>query len=253
MAAVKRDLSDKVALVTGSARRVGRAIALELARQGAHILVHFHQAGASEVRDTLQAIKSLGVDAQGVAADLSEAEGVDLAFAALRQHYGRLDIAVNSASVFQRRALLDVTLEDWDLTMAVNLRAPFLITQQAARLMAENPLPGGVIINICDAGADGPWPAYAHHGISKSALWSLTQVSAATLGPSIRVNAIVPGAAMKPAGRHVSDEDWTRIGERNLLRRTGTPDDVARAVVYLCQEDFITGELLHVNAGEHLR
>ena len=247
------DLSDKVALVTGSARRVGRVIALELAKEGAHILAHYHRAEASEVRETLQAIKSLGVDAHGVAADLSQAEGADIVFAALQGRYRSLDIVVNSASVFQRRGLLDVTLEDWDHTMAINLRGPFLITQRAARLMAENPIPGGVIINICDASVDSPWREYPHHCISKSALWMLTQVSALTLGPAIRVNAIAPGAVMKPAGRVTSDEDWARIGERNVLRRTGTPEDVARAVVYLCQEDFITGELLRINAGQHLR
>ncbi|MCY3779347.1 MAG: SDR family oxidoreductase [Chloroflexi bacterium] len=247
------DLSDKVALVTGSARRVGRAIALELARHGARILVHYHRAEATEVRETIQAVKSHGVDAHSVAADLSHPEGVDTVFSALNERYGRLDIVVNSASVFQKRGLLDLTLDDWDLTMAVNLRAPFLITQRAARLMSENPLPGGVIINICDAGADRPWKDYPHHGVSKSALWMLTQVSALTLAPAIRVNAIVPGAMLKPAGRAVTDEEWSRIGERNPLRRTGTPEDVARAVLYLCQEDFITGELLRVNAGEHLR
>ena len=247
------DLSDKVALVTGSARRVGRSIALELAKQGANILVHYHRADAQELRDTLKEIKSHGVDAHGVAADLSQADGVDTLFAALQERYGRLDIVVNSASVFQKRPLLEVSLEDWDLTMAVNLRAPFLITQCAARLMMDNPIAAGVIINICDAGADGPWKEYPHHGISKSALWMLTQVSALALGPSIRVNAIVPGPVTKPADRLVTDEEWGRIGERNALRRTGTPEDVARAVVYLCHEDFITGELLHVNAGEHLR
>ncbi len=247
------DLSDKVAVVTGSARRVGGAIALELAKQGVNILVHYHRAEAAEVRDTLNAIKSQGVDAHGISSDLSQAEGVDTLFAALQERYGRLDIAVNNASVFQKRPLLDVTLADWDQTMAVNLRAPFLITQRAARLMAENPLPGGVIINICDAGADGPWKDYPHHGISKSALWMLTQVSALTLGPAIRVNAIAPGPVMKTAGRAITDEDWARVGERSVLRRTGKPEDVARAVVYLCQEDHITGELLHVNAGEHLR
>ncbi len=247
------DLSGKVALVTGSARRVGRAIALELARQGVNILVHYYRAEASEARDTLQAIKSHGVDAHGLCADLSHIEGVDTLFAALQERYGRLDIAVNNASVFQKRTLLDVTLAEWDQTMAVNLRAPFLITQRAAGIMAENPLPGGVIINICDAGADGPWKDYPHHGISKSALWMLTQVSALTLGPSIRVNAIAPGPVMKTAGRDITDEDWARVGERSVLRRTGKPEDVARAVGYLCQEDHITGELLHVNAGEHLR
>ena len=247
------DLNDKVALVTGSARRVGRSIALELAKQGAHILVHYHRAEAAEVRDTIQAIKSQGVAAHACQADLSQAQGVDGLFAGLNERCGRLDIVVNNASVFQKRQLLDVTLAEWDLTMAVNLRAPFLVTQRAARLMNANPLPGGVIINICDAGADGPWLDYPHHGVSKSALWMLTQVSALSLGPTIRVNAIAPGPVMKTAGREISDEDWARVGQRSVLRRTGKPEDVARAVVFLCQEDHITGELLHVNAGEHLR
>ncbi len=246
------DLKDKVALVTGSARRVGKVIALELARQGVNILVHYHRAEEAEVRDTLQEIKSLGVDAYGVAADISQSEGVDSLFEALQERLGRLDIVVNNASVFQRRDLLDVSVEDWDLTMAVNLRAPFLITQRAARLMADNPISGGVIVNICDQGADGPWKARPHHGISKSALWMLTQVSALSLGPAIRVNAVVPGPIMKPAGRETSDQAWAQKGERSALRRTGQPEDLARAVVFLCREDYITGELLHVNAGEHL-
>ena len=246
------DLRDKVALVTGSARRVGKVIALELARQGVHILVHYHRAEPEDVRDTLQEIKSLGVDASGVAADLSQAEGAQALFDTLQDRFGRLDIVVNNASVFQRRDLLEASLEDWDLTMAVNLRAPFLITQRAARLMVKNPIPGGVIINICDQGADGPWKARPHHGISKAALWMLTQVSALSLGPSIRVNAIVPGPIMKPAGRETSDEAWAMKGARSALHRTGQAEDVARAVAFLCREDYITGELLHVNAGEHL-
>lgn len=246
------DLRDKVALVTGSARRVGKVIALELAKQGVSILVHYHRAEPADVRETLQEIKSQGVDAFGVEADISQAEGVDRLFETLDERYRRLDIVVNSASVFQRRDLLDVSLEDWDLTMAVNLRAPFLITQRAARIMARNPIPGGAIVNICDQGADGPWKARPHHGISKAALWMLTQVSALSLGPGIRVNAIVPGPVMKPAGRETSDEDWAKKGQRSALHRTGSAEDVARAVVFLCREDYITGELLHVNAGEHL-
>lgn len=247
------DLAGKVALITGAAQRVGRVIALALAEQGVNILAHYNSADQSRVRETLHEIKSQGVAARAVRANLSRAEGVDSLMTAAAARYERLDIVVNNASVFQARDLLDVSLEDWELTMAVNLRAPFLITQRAARIMAENPIPGGVIINICDAGADGPWAKYPHHGISKSALWMLTQVSALSLGPDIRVNAIVPGPVMKSAGRGTTNEEWTKIGQRSVLRKTGSPDDVARAVVYLCGEDHITGELLHVNAGEHLR
>ena len=239
--------------MTGSARRVGRVIALELAKQGVNILAHYNSAAPSRVRETLKEIKSHGVEAHGIQADLSSADGVELLMAAAAARCGHLDIVVNSASVFQARDLMDVSLADWDLTMAVNLRAPFLITQRAARMMADNPAPGGVIVNICDAGADGPWEKYPHHGISKSGLWMLTQVSALALGPDIRVNAIVPGPVMKSAGVEMSDETWAKVGERNALRRTGAPEDVARAVLYLCREDYITGALLHVNAGEHLR
>ncbi len=246
------ELQDKVALITGAARRVGRVIALELANAGAHVLMHYNRAPASQARETLQEIKSRGVEAHAIQADLSSADGVDALMAAAEARFDRLDIVINNASVFQARPLLEASLDDWDLTMAVNLRAPFLITQRAARIMANNPMPGGDIINICDAGVDGPWREYPHHGISKSALWMLTQVSALSLGPEIRVNAIAPGPVMKTAGRGTTDEEWAQVGRRSALRKTGEPEDVARAVVYLCKEDHITGALLHVNAGEHL-
>ncbi len=246
------DLADQVALVTGAAHRVGRAIALELARGGAHILVHYHSSSSDTVRDTVQEIKSMGVDAFAVQADISTESGVEQIFTALREHFGRLDILVNSASVFQKRGLLEVTLEEWNLTMAVNLTGPFLCTQAAVALMNQNNPAGGTIVNICDRGVDGPWVEYAHHGISKSALWSLTQVSAASLGPQIRVNGVLPGPVMKPAGRDMSDADWEAVGETVTLKRTGSAEDVARAVAYLVHEDYITGALIHVNGGEHL-
>lgn len=249
---MRMELSGKVALVTGSARRVGRAIALELAGQGANILVHYHRSDASQARDTLQEIKSLGVGAFAVRADLSQADGVEQLFREFQTRFDRLDIVVNNAAVFQQRAFLDVTLEDWDLTMRLNLRAPFLITQRAARIMQKNPIPGGTIINICDAGVDGPWGKYPHHGISKSGLWMLTQVSALSLAPAIRVNAVVPGPVMKTDRQDLTDDAWAKVAERIPLKRTGSASDVARAVAYLCREDYISGALLHLNGGEHL-
>jgi NAD(P)-dependent dehydrogenase (short-subunit alcohol dehydrogenase family) len=246
------DLTDQVALVTGAAHRVGRAIALELARCGAHVLVHYHSSSSDTVRDTVQEIKSMGVDAFAVQADIGTASGVEEMFTALREHFGRLHILVNSASVFQKRHLLEVTLEEWNQTMAVNLTGPFLCTQAAAALMNQNNPAGGAIVNICDRGVDGPWLEYAHHGISKAALWSLTQVSAASLGPGIRVNAVLPGPVMKPAGRNMSDATWEAVGQTVPLQRVGSADDVARAVAYLVREAFITGALIHVNGGEHL-
>lgn len=245
-------LRDQVALVTGSAHRVGRAIAIELARHGVHIMVHYHSSGGDAVRATMQEIKSLGVDAFSVQADVGTPEGVEAIFTAVREHFGRLDILVNSASIFQQRALLDVTLEEWQQTMDVNVTGPFLCTQAAVALMRANEPTGGAIVNICDKGSISPWPAYAHHGISKASLWMLTQVSAASLGPDIRVNAVIPGPVMKPAGRDMTNDEWAAVGQKLPLQRTGDAEDVARAVAYLVGESFITGTAIHVNGGEHL-
>lgn len=248
---MRLDLTDQVAVVTGGAHRVGRAIALELARHGAHLLIHYGGSAAAAT-ETMREIKSLGVDAHAVQGDLRQPEGVEAIFTALREHYGRLNILVNSAANFQQRSLLEVSLGDWQETLAINLTAPFLCTQAAAMMMRANDPAGGVIINILDKGAVQPWVRYPHHSVSKSALWMLTQVSAASLGPDIRVNAVLPGPVMKPAGVEMSDAQWAQVGQRTALGRTGSAEDVARAVAYLASEDFITGALIHVNGGEHL-
>ncbi|GIL14521.1 MAG: short chain dehydrogenase [Chloroflexota bacterium] len=245
------DLSGQVALVTGAAHRIGKAIALELARRGVHILVHYGSSAAAAT-ETVREIKSMGVDAFSVQADVSSQTGVETIFTALREHFGRLNILVNSAANFQKRDLLEVSLQDWQETINTNLTGPFLCTQAAAALMRQNDPSGGVIINILDKGALEPWPEYPHHSVSKAGLWMLTQVSAASLGPDIRVNAVIPGPVMKPAGANMSDEEWAKVGQRTPLRRTGTAEDVARAVAYLTSEDYLTGAVIHVNGGEHL-
>lgn len=245
------DLTDQVALVTGGAHRVGKAIALELARRGVHILIHYGSS-ADEATETVREIKSLGVDAYSVQADLSQPEGIENIFAALRENFGKLHILVNCAANFQKRDLLDVSLQDWQQTLAINLTAPFLCTQAAAAIMRQNEPSGGVIINILDKGALEAWPRYPHHSVSKAGLWMLTQVTAASLGPDIRANAIVPGPILKPAGSNMSDADWAKVGQRTPLQRTGSAEDVARAVAYLAAEDYVNGAVIHVNGGEHV-
>lgn len=248
---MRLDLTDQVAIVTGGARRVGKAIALELARRGVHILVHYG-GSAQAATETVREIKSLGVDAYPVQGDLSKPEGVEAIFTALREDFGRLNILVNSAANFQQRNLLEVTLADWQETLNINLTAPFLTTQAAAAFMHQNDPSGGVIINILDKGAVQPWPRYPHHSVSKAGLWMLTQVSAASLAPEIRVNAVMPGPVMKTEGVNMTDAEWEKIGKTTALQRTGTPEDVARAVAYLASEDWITGTVIHVNGGEHI-
>ncbi len=241
------DMTDQVAIVTGSAHRVGRAIALELAAAGVNILVHYHSTPEEVVKNTVRDIKSTGVDAFPIQADISTAEGVDAVFEAVGEHFGRLNILVNSASNFQRRKLLEVTLEDWHETINTNLTAPFLCTQRAIPLMRQNTPAGGVIINICDKGSIDPWPDYAHHGISKAGLLALTKVTAAGYGPDIRANAIIPGLVLKSDG--LDQARWQAAAEPTPLARPGTAEDVARAVVYLASEDFLTGSVLHVDGG----
>jgi NAD(P)-dependent dehydrogenase (short-subunit alcohol dehydrogenase family) len=245
------DLTDQVAVVTGSAHRVGKAIALELARRGAHILVHYNSADDHNARSTVQEIKSLGVDAYSVQADISKPDGVEALFGAVREYFKRLDILVNSASVFHKGTLMDVTLETWQRSLDVNLTAPFLCTQAAVRLMRENNPPGGAIVNICDYGSVRPWPDRVDHNVSKAGLLMLTEVSAVNLGPeNIRVNAILPGPILKAPD--MTDEAWKRAGERSPLGRAGSPEDAARAVAYLVSESYVTGTVVHVNGGEHL-
>ncbi len=245
------DLSEQIALVTGSAHRVGRAIAVELARAGVNLIVHYHSADESVVRSTVQDIKSYGVDAISIKADISTGEGVHTLFNSVMEKFGKLDILVNSASSFTRNELLDVSLEDWNKSLGVNLTAPFLCTQQAARMMMRNTPSGGAIVNILDYGATRPWRRRVDHGVSKAGLLMLTRVSALSLGKhNIRVNGVLPGPVLQDAGS--SDERWREIGQELPINRTGAPEDVGRAVAYLCREGFVTGTILEVNGGETL-
>ena len=247
---MRLSLKGKIALVTGAAHRVGRAIALELARHGAHIALHYHRSPAEMVQAATSEIAAQGVKVEAISADLSQPDAIAQLFERILSTFGRLDILVNSASAFQKRSLLEITLADWEYTMQVNLRAPFLCTQAAARMMLAQAPIGGVIINICDQGVFKPWLDYAHHGVSKAGLYALTMVTAASLGPHIRANAVVPGPVLKPPA--MPDGRWQALGERSPLKRVGTAEDVARAVVYLAAEDYLNGVALPVNGGEHL-
>lgn len=244
------DIKDQVALVTGSVHRVGKAIALELARRGAHMLVHYFHSSDDTVNQTLGEIRALGVEAHPFRADIGTQAGVDELFAAVESYFGRLNILVNSASNFQKRTLMEVTLDEWNETMAINMTGPFLCTQAAARLMHRNTPPGGAIVNICDRGSVEPWPEYAHHGISKAGLYALTQVSAVSLAPEIRTNAIIPGAVLMPDNYDL--EKWKKNAMANIpVQRAGSAEDVARAVTYLVSEDFLNGAVIRVDGGEY--
>lgn len=241
-------LNEKIVLVTGSARRVGKAILLKFAEAGAHVIVH-HGNSDSAAEQTAQEARAFGVQATVFKADLASPDAISDLFSHIEEHFGCLDVLVNSAATFFARSLLEIPLEEWQLVMDVNLTAPFLTTQHAARLMMKHQ--GGAIINITDNGGRRPWKKRPHHSVSKAGLIMLTKVSALALGPyNIRVNAIAPGPVLPPPDQ--TEEDWAFYKEKLPLKRIGNPDDVARAALFLATNTFITGEVLGVDGGSIL-
>ncbi len=243
------DLNGKIVCVTGAARRVGRAIALEFARQGAHLVIH-HSSSDAEAASAAEAARALGVEALVVKADQSDPDQVARMFDAIRSCYGRLDVLVNSAATFKRTPLLEIDYAEWQSVIGINLTGPFLCAQHAARLMIAGDR-GGVIINISDNSGLNPWPARSHHSVSKAGVIMLTQVAALALAEhQIRVNCVVPGPVLRPAGGR--EQVVVDIIKGLPLKRMGSPDDVARACVFLATNDFTTGSILRVDGGEGL-
>ncbi|MGD8759462.1 MAG: SDR family oxidoreductase [Anaerolineales bacterium] len=241
------ELQGKIALVTGSARRLGRAIALAMARRGCHLMIHFHRS-AQEAEDTVARIKALGMRAAVVQADLSQPEGIQALFQALDQAYGGLDLLVNSAAIMERKDLLAIGQEDWRRTIDLNLKGAFFCLQQAAKRMKLRG--GGAIVNISDVAALQPWKHYPVHSISKAGVEMLTKVAALALAPEIRVNAIAPGLILRP--EFTDQNRWHKLTQALPLRREGSPSDVVNAVIFLFENDYITGETLIVDGGRLL-
>lgn len=235
-----------VALVTGGGVRLGRAIALGLARAG-HDLVIGYRSSDEAARSTRGDIESLGRTCQTVQADLSEPNGADALVDGAREAFGRLDVVVNSAASFRAARLTDVDAREWDAVMDLNLRAPHLVVRAAAEMLSASK---GCVVNITDLSAFQAWTEYPHHAVSKAALAHLTRIQARALAPHVRVNAVAPGAVLPPDDWPI--ERWERLARRAVLERTGSPEDVVRAVLYLVGADFVTGHVLPVDGGRLL-
>ena len=244
------DLEGKAVFVTGSARRVGRAIALAFAEQGANLVIHHASlSSADQAREAVDEMRDMGVDAFIVRGDQSRAADVRRMLAEIGERYGRLDIMVNSAAILRRINLLDVTPEEWRRVIDVNLTGPFLLIQEAARLMIEKAT-SGVIINIGDNSGLNPWPSHPHASVSKAGLVMLTKVAALALARHhIRVNCVVPGPVLAPPDNEGAFE---RVVAHLPLGAAGSPAHVGHACVFLAQNDFATGTILRVDGGEGL-
>jgi pteridine reductase len=242
------DAANKIALVTGGARRVGKAIALALARSGARVILTYHTS-VEEAAATVAEIERSGGVASAVHCDQRDLGAIDRLFDRLRLDHARLDILVNNAAIMERQPALDITPDDWSRVIDTNLRGPFFMAQRAAQWMLTTG--GGTIVNIADLSALHPWPSYLTHTISKSGLVAMTKSLALALAPSIRVNAVAPGMVLKPD--EWSDERWAKMIAALPLQREGTPEDVAEAVLYCVRSDFMTGQTIVIDGGRSLK
>ena len=241
------NLSGKTALVTGGARRVGKALAVALGRAGAEVVINYNSS-AKEAEETVRELEAAGVRATSFQADVSKKSDIDALIEHIEKKHGRLDTLVNSASLFERAKFADITEEDWRSVLDVNLTGPFLLSQAALPLLEAGE--GSNIINIVDLAAIQPWPSYAHHSVSKAGLMQLTKVMARALAPKVRVNAIAPGTVLPPDGYDGTGGDGT--SDRRVVEPTGTPDDVVKAMFYLLESPFVTGQTIIVDGGRTL-
>lgn len=241
------DLTGRVALVTGAGRRVGRAIAVALGAEGMRVAVHYNES-VDGARDTASIIEDSGGSAALVRADLSQVTACEQLIDALVLEHGELHTLVNSAAMMQRTPVGAVTEHDWDAMFALNVRAPFFLAQHAAPALG---LAKGNIVNIADLAAYETWTGYVPHGMTKAAVVQMTRALAHALAPAVRVNGVAPGVVLLPEG--FNPEDAEHLRRTTPMHRIGTPEDVADAVVYLIRAEFVTGEVIKVDGGRHVR
>jgi NAD(P)-dependent dehydrogenase (short-subunit alcohol dehydrogenase family) len=235
-------LAGKTALVTGGAKRIGRAIALQLAAAGANVAITYKDSQA-EAEDTVRELARLDVDTLAVRTDLGDPASIRETVAAVIAEFGRLDILINNAGVFESAALERITVEQWDHMFATNTRAPFLIAQAAYPHLREA---GGRIVNIGSLGGIHPWASHAHYCTSKAALHMLSQTMAKAWAPEISVNCVAPGMIVQGE----VGEAYVHFAEKTPMRRNGTAEDVAEAVMFFATgPHFITGQLMAVDGG----
>jgi NAD(P)-dependent dehydrogenase (short-subunit alcohol dehydrogenase family) len=241
------DPRPRTALVTGAAKRVGRAIALDLARHGWGVAVHY---GTSEAQaeEVVAAIRAMGGRAAALRADLGREEEVEALVPRAAEALGPVGCLVNNASVFESDEVLDATRESWDFHMAVNLRAPLVLAQRFARQLP--PAMPGNVVNIIDERVWRLTPHFLSYTVSKAALWTLTRTLALALAPRVRVNAIGPGPTLPSI--HQSRESFQRLCGTMPLQRGTKPEEIGRAIRFLLEAPALTGQMIALDGGQHL-
>ncbi|HET9682860.1 MAG TPA: SDR family oxidoreductase [Gemmatimonadaceae bacterium] len=241
------ELGGRVALVTGAGRRVGRALAVALGARGMHVLVHYN-ASSDGADETARLVTRAGGSAEVFRADLAVVAEAERMVDQLVATRGALDVLVNSAALMLRTPVGETSVTDWDAMFALNVRATYFLSQRAAPALRAS---RGSIINIADLAAFETWPAYVPYGMTKAAVVQMTRALARVLAPEIRVNAIAPGVVLLPEGW--SEADAEHLRGTTPLRRLGAPEDVVGAMLYLLDAGYVTGEVLTVDGGRHVR
>lgn len=237
----------KTALVTGAAKRIGRAIALALAKAGYNIGVHYGQS-RDDALALVTELEALGVKAHAIQGDLNDVANVPGLIGKAREALGPLDVLVNNASVFADDRARSLSIESWQMHMDTNLLAPVLLSQAFAA--QEDIRPGASIINMIDQRVLKPSPPFFSYSMSKAGLWHATRTLAQALAPNIRVNAVGPGPTLRSI--HQSEKDFEREARSTLLQKPTSPEEVAAAVIYLLNAPSVTGQMICVDSGQHL-
>jgi pteridine reductase len=241
------ELNGKVAVVTGGAVRLGKALALALAEQGARLVIHY-ASSAGPAQETVAEIKAMGSDALAVQADFSQSGQAPSIVERAIAHFGQVDILVNSAAIFEPGKWDDTTEANWNRHFAINLKSPFFLSQAFAKHVGpERP---GHIVNIADWRGVRPGIGHVAYTLTKAALIAMTKSLALALAPNIQVNAIAPGMILPPPGKDQSYLE--RQAGKIPAQRVGSPQEIAKALLFLLHSDFVTGELIFVTGGQHL-
>ena len=237
-----KPLQGKTVLVTGAAKRIGRAVALALAERGADVAITY-LASQIEAEETVQALAAHDVDALAVRCDLRNPEDIERTVATVVNDFGRIDLLVNNAGIFASEGLENISIEQWDAMFTTNTRAPFLMAKAAhPHLKAAK----GRILNIGSLGGLHPWATHGHYCTSKAALHMLSKTLAKAWAPEISVNCIAPGMIVQGE----VDEAYEHFARKTPMQRNGTADDIAAAVIFFATAPhFITGQLLAVDGG----
>ena len=241
------DIAGKTALITGGAHRVGKAITIALAEAGANVVINYYSSDVA-ARETAAEARSLGVDALAVQADVGDIDAARSLAAAAAERFGRVDILVNRASIWRKTPLPMGDFSDWRRVLSVLLDGPMALSDAVAPMMIDHG--EGAIVNIVDLSAWKPFRGYIAHSVGKAGLLALTRQLAVELAPHVSVNAVAPGPVLPPPD--YSRDQADAIAGRTLKGRWGTPEDVAGAVRFLVEADYITGEVIAVDGGERL-